>query len=77
MDRTRRNGFKLRGGRFRLDIRKKSSTVRAVRHQNRLSRDVVITLSLETFKSRLEGALNNLIKLWVSLFIVGQEMAPP
>ena len=71
-DRTRGNVFKLKVGRFKLDIRKKSFTVRLVRHWNRLPRDVVDAQSLETLNARLEGSLSNLICLWVSLFIAGE-----
>ncbi|KFR10445.1 hypothetical protein N306_14325, partial [Opisthocomus hoazin] len=55
------NGFKLREGRFRPDIRKKFFTVRVVKHWNRLSREIVEAPSLETFKARLDGALSNLV----------------
>ncbi|KFZ60585.1 hypothetical protein N321_04241, partial [Antrostomus carolinensis] len=55
------NGFKLREGRCRLDLRRKFFTQRMMRHWNRLPREAVDAPSLEPFKARLDGALGSLI----------------
>ena len=58
--RTRGNGFRLRQGRVRLDIRRKFFTQRVVTHCNRLSK-VVDAPSLEAFNARLDVALGSLV----------------
>ncbi|KFV41660.1 hypothetical protein N341_12874, partial [Tyto alba] len=55
------SGFKLKEGKFKLDIRKKFLTMRVVKHWNRFPREAVDAPSLKTFKVRLDGALSNLI----------------
>ncbi|KFR03903.1 hypothetical protein Y956_04828, partial [Nipponia nippon] len=55
------NGFKLKEGKFRLDIRKKCFTQRVVRHWNRLPREAVDAPSLAVLKARLDRALSNLV----------------
>ncbi|KFQ15005.1 hypothetical protein N330_11308, partial [Leptosomus discolor] len=52
---------KLGEGRFRLDVRKKFFTLRVVRHWNKLPKEAVDAPSLEAFKTRLDGALSNLV----------------
>ena len=60
-DRTRGDGFKRKEVRFRVDIRKKFFTVRVVKPWPRLPREAVEVPSLETFKTRLDRALSDLI----------------
>jgi len=58
-DRTRRNGFKLEKGKFRLDIRKKFFTVKLVRQRNTLPRAAVDACSLKALSARLDEAVSN------------------
>jgi len=60
-DRIRGNGFKLKEGRFRLDIRKKFFTVRVVKQWERLPREMGDAPFLETFQVSMDGALSNLV----------------
>jgi len=60
-NRTRGDGFELKEARFILNIRKKFSTMRVVKHWNSLPREVVDAPSLETFNVRSDGALSKLI----------------
>ena len=70
-DRMRGNDFKLKEGRFRLDIKKKFFTVRMVSHWNRLPTEVVDAPSLAVFKATLDRALSNLFWWKVSLPMAG------
>ena len=60
-DRTRGNGFKLRQGRFRLDLRRKFFHPEGGDTLNRLPKEAVDAPSLEAFKARLDVALGSLV----------------
>jgi len=63
------NGFKLKEGRFRLDIKEKLFTMRVVKHWHRSPRGVVAAPSLGRFRVRLERSLSTVIELKMSLLI--------
>ncbi|KFQ60608.1 hypothetical protein N334_14176, partial [Pelecanus crispus] len=50
----------LKNRTFPLNIRKNFFTVRVVKHWNRLPREIVESLSLETVKTGLDTGLSNL-----------------
>lgn len=60
-DSTRENGFKMKEGRFKLDIRMKFFAVGLERHRNRLLRDAVDALYLEVSQARMDVALTSLV----------------
>ena len=59
--RTRGNDFKLKEGRFRLDVRGKFFTLRVVRYWNSCPERLWMPRpSVEVLKARLDGALGSL-----------------
>jgi len=64
-DRTKKNGYKLKERRLRLDVWKKFCIQRVVRPWHRLPGEMVGALSLQAFKAGLDGTPGSLI-LWMA-----------
>ncbi|KQK77652.1 pol [Amazona aestiva] len=60
-ERTTGKRFKLKQGKFRLDIRKKFFTARVVRPWNGVPKEAVNAPSLAVFKARLDIALDGMV----------------
>lgn len=60
-DRTWCNGFKLKDGQFRLDIRNDFFIRKVVTHWHRLSRAAMDASALKIFKVRLDRTWYNLV----------------
>jgi len=56
----------LHQGRFRLDLRKKFFTGRAVKRWNRLPREAAAAPSLEVFKGQTDAELRDVVVSWCS-----------
>ena len=61
-DMKRENVFKIKEGRFRIDMKRKFFTQTVVRHWHMLPREAVNVPSLEALRARLDGALGSLIQ---------------
>lgn len=61
IDKTRSDDHKLNYNKFYLSIRKSFFTLRVAEHRRRLPRKVVVSPSLETFKTYLDTFLGHLL----------------